>query len=432
MKLHSLLQQSYDTFMTEAQESRLILLHPDSRLRSMLVAKLMNSAEFDTFYYAIGADDVDLQSFINGISSALAVQHVTFGRHINILPRYVLENPNAHFDKVLQAFVQDVSELSERSFLLILDEYDLSDRADEVQHFVERLSNSFPSNGRLVINSRTLPRLPWLAMLSQRRASLIKDNEVITQQFYGMPNRDRNQDGTLQVYSIGPSFVMVDGIFIDTWEGHLPRLLFFFALDRPIVTRSEICDAFWPELDAEQAVNVFHVTKRRLHKALEADVLVHDDGYYKVNPDLPVYYDALEYVNALMRSRRTDDVEAKMTDWARVIELYRGPFLQGHNELWITERRNEFRDGYIEAVTGTAAVWWQKGRLELALSLFNKAVKADVYREDIHRDIMRLYDEMNRRSEAASQYKNLVTLLKAKKKAINPTTETLYQQIINS
>lgn len=432
MKLHNLLQKSYDTFMTEVQESRLILLHPESRLRSMLVAKLMNSTEFDTFYYAIGPDDVDLQSFINSISSALAIQHVTFGRHTNILPRHILENPNSHFDTVLQAFVQDVSELSNNSFLLILDEYDLSDRADEVQHFVERLSNSFPANGRLVINSRTLPRLPWLALLAQRRASLIKDDYVITQQFYGMPNRDRNDDGTLQVYTIGPGFVMVDGVFIDTWEGHLPRLLFFFALDRPLVTRSEICEAFWPELDADQAVNVFHVTKRRLHKALEADVLVHDDGYYQVNPDLPVYYDALEYVDALMRSRRVNDEETKMTDWLRVSELYRGAFLQGHNDLWITERRNEFRDGYIEALTGMAQVWQARNRLELSLSLLKKAVEANSYREDIHRSIMTLYHQLNRRSEIAAQYKNLTTMLKTEKKSVSPETEQFYQQIMNS
>ena len=53
-----------------------------------------------------------------------------------------------------------------------------------------------------------------------------------------------------------------------------------------MVTRADICQAFWPELPLDQAVNVFHVTKRRLHKALGFDVLVHEGGHYRVNPAL--------------------------------------------------------------------------------------------------------------------------------------------------
>lgn len=428
-KLHELLQKSYDAFVEETKKSRIILLHHESRLRSMLVAKLMNSSDFDTFYYAIGPDDVNLKSFINGITTSLVYQHVTFGRHVNVLPPEVLENPIAYFEQVLDALIADISELSASNFLLIFDEYDMSDRADEVQRFVERLSSRFPSNGRLVLNGRTLPRLPWLAMFAQDRVSILRDDTLITKDFYGKPNVDRDNESVIQVYSVGPGLVIVNGVYIDTWEGHLPRLLFFFGLDRPLVTRSEICDAFWPELDTEQAVNVFHVTKRRLHKALDADVLIHEDGYYQVNPELPIYYDALEFVGALMASRLTDDIDVKMEKWGRVAELYRGSYLKGHDDTWILERRNEFRDGYIEALLGLASVWRERGRKELALSLLQKASRQDIYREDIHRELMSLFVELSRRGEAAAHYKQVGTLLNAENRKFSPDLVNFYQKI---
>ena len=69
-------------------------------------------------------------------------------------------------------------------FVLILDEYDRSDTADDIQWFIERLTAHLPENCRLVINSRTLPRLPWVAMIAQGRALMLEDDQLIRENFY--------------------------------------------------------------------------------------------------------------------------------------------------------------------------------------------------------------------------------------------------------
>jgi hypothetical protein len=69
-----------------------------------------------------------------------------------------------------------------------------------------------------------------------------------------------------------------------SWEGHLPRLL-FSSLDRPLLrVKCEISglNSTWTNSEC------FHVTKRR-YKALDMDVLVHDGGYYRVNPDMAIH-----------------------------------------------------------------------------------------------------------------------------------------------
>src|SRR3990172_3636496 len=111
MSLHDLVDKSYQTFMEQVQGVRIVLLHPHSRYRSMLIAKLVNSPDFDVSYYAMGPDDVNLSGFLTSITQAMANQHSTFGRHINILPQDVLNRPQDHFDLVLQTFVKDLSEI---------------------------------------------------------------------------------------------------------------------------------------------------------------------------------------------------------------------------------------------------------------------------------------------------------------------------------
>jgi len=422
VRLHDLIEQSYAIFQEQAKNARIILLHPRSRYRSILVARLINDPNMNAFYYALGPDDINLTSFLSGLTHDLANQHPTFGRHINILP----PNGKQDVDVLLETFARDLSEMSDEPFLLILDEYDRSDSADDVQMFIDRLVGLLPENCRLVLNSRTLPRLPWVSLIAQKWAVLLQDEKLIDRNFYGISTTGDNE---LQVFALGPGYILMNGQTIDTWEGHLPRLLFFFALDRPSITRSEICQAFWPELVTDQAVNVFHVTKRRLHKALDMDVLVHDDGYYRVNPDLAIKYDVTDFVGALMAGRDEENPN-RVEAWAKAIELYRGPFLQGHNDRWIVERRRDFQGGYLEALTEMARVRLAEERPEHALALFQKVLSEDNTREDIHREVMQLYARLGRRSEAAAHFQKLVEELDKNKQEPAPETRALYDQIM--
>lgn len=424
MKLNSLIEASYQTFKERARDARVVLLHPHSRYRSVLVAQLMNDPDTRVFYYAMGPDDVNVRAFLSGITHDLANQHPTFGRHLN----QIHFETQASDDTLLEAFVADVAELSDEPFLFIFDEYDRTDSADDIQAFVEQVILRLPPTTQLVINSRTLPRLPWVSLIAQHKAVILLDDQIVSSDFYGM--RTEDSETKLEVFALGPGYVLLNGEPVETWEGHLPRLLFFFALDRPVVTRSEICQAFWPDLDNDQAVNVFHVTKRRLHKALDFDVLVHEDGYYRVNPAVSIYYDIMAFVGALVQARAPETVD-KAAKWQEAIDLYRGPFLQGHNDKWIVERRRNYQTGYLEALSEMARIRLDEGRQENALGLLLRAVNENDRYEPIHRQIMQLYADLGRRSEAAAHYQKLVDRLKAEGMVPEKETQELYAAIMS-
>jgi DNA-binding SARP family transcriptional activator len=419
MNLHKILEHIYENFKACIENARVVLLHPNSRYRSVLVARLINAADYRVFYYALGPDDISVPSFLAGITHDLANQNPMFGRHVNMLEPEDFEN----LEKLLDTFLKDLAELHPDSYILILDEYDRSDVADDIQWFVEKLVAHLPENCRFVINSRTLPRLPWASMIAQGRALILEDDRLIRENFYDIQGHGSQ---LLEVYALGPGFVLFHDKPIDTWEGHLPRLLFFFALDRPVITRSEICQAFWPELDTDQAVNVFHVTKRRLHKALDMDVLVHLDGYYRINPDLDVDYDVMRFATKLMDGRDAANPN-RIAAWQKAIDLYRGPFLQGHSDRWILDRRADFQAGFLEALSEMAQYRLNEGRPEFALGLYQRAVNENITREDIHREIMLLFTSLGRRSEAAAHYQKLYEELKGR---VSLETKALYEEIM--
>jgi DNA-binding SARP family transcriptional activator len=421
MRLHEQLEQTFQRFLEVVQEAQVIVLHPSSRLRSLLVARLLDAQEFHILYYAMGADDLSIESVVMGMTHQIANSRPLFGRHLYSMSA----QQQGDIDAVVEALRRELLGINDKPVVFILDEYDRSDPADDVQVFVERLSASLPDHCRLVINSRTMPRLPLLSMIAQKRVLILQDETIIESNFYGM-----SQDGgyDLEVYALGPGIVLVDGKMVEDWEGHLPRLLFFFALDKPVVTRSEICAAFWPDLDIDQAVNVFHVTKRRLHKALgvEFDVLTHDDGYYYLSPELRIDYDVMAYVSALMKARANGSYE----DWQQVVDIYKGPFLQGHSDNWIESRRLDYRAGYVEALTHMAQLRMQNEREDHALGLLMKAVTADPSREDLHRQIMTLYVKLDRANEAVGHYQQLAETFGKHDWAVSEETQQAYAALV--
>lgn len=427
MAFSELIESIYQAFQERSDAARVVLLHTRSRYRTALLSRILANADIRVFYYALGSDDIDVQSFVAGFTHDLSDQFPQFGTHVN---QAVSRDPR-DLDAIIDGFVTDLQEMSDGPFILLFDEFDRAEIGDDLEQLIELLVDRLPAGCKLVINSRSLPRLPWMALIAQKKAIMLRDADLIESNFYDLQASGKAR---LSINAFSPGSMELDSQAVEAWEGHLPRLLFFFALERPVVTRSEICAAFWPDLTTEQAVNVFHVTKRRLHKALEGvsvDILIHEDGFYRVNPLLSLHYDVVDFVSALVEGRLATTNKAQMKAWQKAIDLYQKPFLLGHNEPWIVRRRAEYQAGYLEALAGMARVRAAEGRPESALTLLLKALGEDNKRQDLHRDIMQLYADMGRRSEAIGHYQRLQEDLAKSNLKLETETTRLYKELMS-
>jgi DNA-binding SARP family transcriptional activator len=138
----------------------------------------------------------------------------------------------------------------------------------------------------------------------------------------------------------------------------------------------------------------------------------------------------MNFVGCLVRGR-SPETEDKAAVWQEAIDIYRGPFLQGHNDTWIVERRRDYQTGYLEALSEMARIRLEEGRQEHALGLLLRAVSENDRYEPIHRQIMQLYANLGRRSEAAAHYQKLVEKLKEDNREPERETQELYSSIMS-
>ncbi len=198
----------------------------------------------------------------------------------------------------------------------------------------------------------------------------------------------------LEVYALNGGQVVLDGATIETWDGLLPRLLFYFLVDRGIATRDSIFDNFWQDAATPEATNVFHVTKRKINEMLGIELVVYDGGFYRFSPDIDLNYDVLSFMqNAQVGDLAEDDAQAEVALEA-ALRIYRGDFLSGYKAQWIESRRYELGQSYCEALSRLAELRERQGKLKDAVGLYLRSMRFDNADNGIWRRVVGLYERL--------------------------------------
>jgi two-component SAPR family response regulator len=285
---------------------------------------------------------------------------------------------------------------------LILDEADhISSLA--LKALLQRLLTEF-KDGRILILSRVLPEG-------------VLDDETIGRQATFIPNDpklmlwDYAQGGTdilLEVRAFGEGRVHLNGRLVDSWDGALPRALFFYLIDRGMVTRAEIFQTFWPNLSTREATNVFHVTKRKISEVLGTELTVYGSSFYHISPRIQLSYD-VSLFNQLVQD--SENPERGADALRQALWLYRGDFLTSLKSDWVSNRRESLQQSGCDALVTLGKLCEGNKNPREALGYYLRASRLKPEREDSTHAVMRLYRDLDMQDDAKKAYRRLVKTL---------------------
>src|SRR5690606_6927887 len=249
--------------------------------------------------------------------------------------------------------------------------------------------------------SRSLP--PGLLDDEELRKQTHFVPSIESMMLWDYAQRDSAEGALLEVRALGAGRVQVNGQPVTAWDGILPRSLFFYLVDRGMVTRAEIFQTFWPNLNVKEATNVFHVTKRKISEVLGTDLTVYWSGFYHVSSKIQVSYDV-----SMFTQMAQDSAIASTEESIRLLEeaigLYRGDFLTALDSSWVSDRRQDLTQSYGEALIGLAKCYERVNNPQRSLVLYLRAAMTNRQREDIAFNIMRLCRELGYHADALTVY----------------------------
>jgi len=150
------------------------------------------------------------------------------------------------------------------------------------------------------------------------------------------------------------------------------------------VSEDLVTDAMWPRIDGDSAHRSFTSTLHRLRKLLQEDrAVLLREGKLTLDPrhfwvDTWALENLLsELESALAPGRKPPAAEVVERLTARLLELYRGPFLEGEaDEAWSLRAREKWRARFARGLAEIGRYWEAAGRPERAREIRERGADA--------------------------------------------------------
>jgi DNA-binding SARP family transcriptional activator len=217
----------------------------------------------------------------------------------------------------------------------------------------------------------------------------------------------------LEVRAFGTGRIFINGYELRNWEGHLPRALFFYIVDRGMATRTAIFEEFWPELSLKEATNVFHVTKRKVNEILGFNLTVYDGGFYRLADEVSLRYDVGAF-HDLVQFGTVSPPEQAYGYLDLALDLARGEFLATQETEWRQGRAEALRMEVADALVLQARCAEALGWHERALTNYAEAYLRQPLREDIVAHMLQLSVDHGWSNGALTAYERLARELQAR------------------
>jgi DNA-binding SARP family transcriptional activator len=247
---------------------------------------------------------------------------------------------------------------------------------------------------------------------------------------------------TLRLSLFSTLRITFDGRPCEVPMGHtVQALLGYLLLQRHRSHPREIlADLFWGDHDKAQARSCLSTALWRLRAALEPSGI--SKGTYLVtsprdeigfNQDSDYWLDVALFEEQLGRIRTKAVNRMQPTDILQLehaMQLYTGELLEGFYDDWALRDRERLRSMHLDSLQCLMRYYKDHDRYEDSLTCGQKILGCDPLREDVHREMMRLYLKSGQRGQAIRQYKVLRETL-ATELGISPMEETydLYAHI---
>jgi DNA-binding SARP family transcriptional activator len=197
-------------------------------------------------------------------------------------------------------------------------------------------------------------------------------------------------------------------------------------------------EVFWPGAAPAAARNnlnvAVHTLRRALHTAGDVQILVFEQGTYRLHSDLRLWVDVDEFDHHVRAGRQLEaagELAGAMAEYELTFSLYQGDFLADDPyEEWPVLTRERLRLTHLDIVDRLSHLYFSQGRYAPCAALCQRIVERDPCQEDAHRRLMRCYSRQGQLHLALRQYRICVEALRAEL-GIDPAAETtaLYEQI---
>ncbi len=231
----------------------------------------------------------------------------------------------------------------------------------------------------------------------------------------------------LRIYLLGPLLVRrLDGSQVSgkSWRRVKVRaLLAHLALRQgQPVSRQELVEALWPDMDWTTALRNLNTTVYNLRRSLEPNIergshsryIFYESGHYWLGGDEPHWVDATAFKSYIRQAREETAVPQAIALYQKAIQLFRGDYLADVITAGVGSHveQNRLHQLLLTALEEIGNLYQQQGQPEKARQTYLKILSLDPYRESVCQQLAHLSQGQSNRLDALAYCQRLAATLK--------------------
>lgn len=227
-------------------------------------------------------------------------------------------------------------------------------------------------------------------------------------------------------------------------SGRCGSLLAYLALRRgQYFSRSDLLGILWSEGSAPMSAGSFNTALWRLRRTIERPPIKHGDlitsdrrGGIGLSGSNAIWLDIEEFERCIAPGleRSIEQLSDADIEGLRIgVDLYKTDILSEFTDDWALREREKRRRHYLNALWRLMQVETVRREYRSGIGYAQRILECDELREDVHRELMRLFVLGGQRAQALRQFECCRETLR-RELAIQPMRETLelYRRIADS
>lgn len=190
-------------------------------------------------------------------------------------------------------------------------------------------------------------------------------------------------------------------------------LLYLIGRNGSPASKAELLDTLFDGQDDKNTVHNLYMTIYRLKSLLHSIdpertlVRLTEDNALIITPGVCDFYDFMRYAR-----ENTVITEGNIAEAERVLDLYRGPYLEKENLEWAFESANEAETEYERIATGLGSFYIAARRIPEAERVLNTLLGRNALCEEAHALLLDLALKTGTREDYMRRYEQYAGLLK--------------------
>lgn len=216
-----------------------------------------------------------------------------------------------------------------------------------------------------------------------------------------------NKTNQLRLYLFGRFQLELDSIPVNLPTQKSKTLIAYLVLNPGMQSREKLASLFWGDSLDTDARNSLRNALALVNKTIGSGLLLADRQTIKLNPEYPLWVDALEF-QAQAFNLLGDPMPEEVTI---NFDLYRNDLLSDLYEDWIIPHREHFRFLFLDSLLRMIQQMRSQSEYGRAIEFANKVLAFDTANERAHQHLMFCYMALGNRNAALQQYERCITTL---------------------